>query len=252
MEKREILKEIEIKGFNKTLWNKAGKAMHRYNMINPGDKIVVGISGGKDSLVMLNTLIRVKLIAGFDFEIIPIFISKTEKISLEVEKIKKYISEIGLKLIVKSTTIDKIVFEDKKVKNPCFLCSRIRRGVLYTMMKELGANKLALGHHLDDIIETFFMNMFYQGNMNQMKPIYRSEQYGYEIIRPLSFVEEDTIIKYARKAKLPIINIDCKFSSVKLDSKRVETKELIKNLEKKNPNIRRNMYSAIFNISKEE
>ena len=156
-----ILKNIEGKGFGKTIWSPIGRAMHKYNMVEAGDRIAVGVSGGKDSMTTLNALVRVKKIAQIDFEIIPNHIQpNTDKASYE--KIEKYCEELGLKLQVESTNLSDMLFGEKEVKNPCFLCGRIRRGILYRMMKEQNINKLALGHHKDDIIETFLMNVFYQ------------------------------------------------------------------------------------------
>ena len=192
MEDRKILAKIEGRGFGKTIWTKVGKAMHDYNMIEAGDKIAVGISGGKDSMLTLNALYRVKKIANIDFEIIPIHIhSNTDKETYE--KTKKYIESLGLELMVEETNLESILFGEEEVKNPCFLCGRIRRGILYRIMKEKNINKLALGHHKDDIIETFLMNVFYQGNMKMMKPSYTSKEYGVRVIRPLSYVEEKDI-----------------------------------------------------------
>ena len=146
-----ILKNIEGKGFGKTIWSPIGRAMHKYNMVEAGDRIAVGVSGGKDSMTTLNALVRVKKIAQIDFEIIPIHIHpNTDKASYE--KIEKYCEELGLKLQVESTNLSDMLFGEKEVKNPCFLCGRIRRGILYRMMKEQNINKLALGHHKVDII----------------------------------------------------------------------------------------------------
>lgn len=246
MENKEILKTIESKGFNKTLWNKAGKAMHRYNMIKAGDRICVGISGGKDSLTLFNLLLRVKMIVNFDFEIFPVYVSQTEEVPESFEKVKEYLKSMGHELHIERTNIDKVVFIDRQEKNPCSLCSRMRRGVLYRIMQEKGYNKLALGHHLDDIIETFLMNLFYQGNMKEMKPYYVSEQYGFEIIRPMAFVEEDTIVKYSKKIGVPVVGCLCKLHELKTDPKRLEMKILIKNLQKKNSTIRKSMQNAFF------
>ncbi len=234
--KKNILKTIESKGFNKTLWNRAGKAMHTYQMIEHNDKIAVGISGGKDSLTLLNILLRTKLIVDFDFDIYPIYISYKQDIS-DISFVENYVASLGLTLIKKSTNIENIVFGTKNEKNPCSLCSRLRRGVLYTMMKDLNIKKLALGHHLDDIIETFLMNFFYQGNMKQMKPTYTSDEYGFRIIRPMAYIDEKVISKYAKKINFPILESNCNYSDSK-NSKRKKMKELISYLEKENSDIR--------------
>lgn len=240
-----ILKNIEGKGFGKTIWSPIGRAMHRYNMVEAGDRIAVGVSGGKDSMTTLNALVRVKKIAPIDFEIIPIHIHpNTDKASYE--KIEKYCEELGLKLQVESTNLSDMLFGEKEVKNPCFLCGRIRRGILYRMMKEQNINKLALGHHKDDIIETFLMNVFYQGNMKMMKPSYVSEEYGVRVIRPLAYVEEVDIIRYVKKQELPVVASDCPYETSE-NSKRLRVKNLIKELAQENKDVR----SVVFNSIKE-
>lgn len=246
MRKKELLRRVNVKGFNKYLWNLAGKAMHKYNMIESGDRIAVGISGGKDSMVLLNILTRIKNIVDFQFEIYPIMIENKKDTKDEIDEIKKYIEELGYEFQIEYTNIEKVVFDDRNEKNPCALCSKLRRGVLYRIMQEKNYNKLALGHHLDDCIETYFMNLFYQGNTNKMRAKYKSENYGVTVIRPMVFVEEKTIIKYAKKAKLPIMKSSCRLDNVKKNSKRKESKELIELMAEKNKNLRSNLKNVLF------
>lgn len=243
MEKKEILKYIEGKNFKKSIWTPIGKAAYQYNMIEAGDRIAVGISGGKDSLTVLNALIRIKLISNLNFEIIPIHIQpNTDKNSYE--KISEYCRSLGLELKIIHTNLEEILFGEEKVKNPCFLCGRIRRGILYKFMLKEKINKLALGHHKDDIIETFLMNVFYQGNMKMMKPYYISEEYSVAVIRPLAYVEEKDIISYVKKLNLPATKSDCPYESSE-DSKRLRVKNIISDLSKENPNIRSVMLNSI-------
>ncbi len=243
MDKREVLSYIESKGFNKSLWNPIGKAMHAYNMVEPGDRIAVGISGGKDSLSTLNSLVRIKNIVNFDFDIIPVHVHY-KKLEGELEHVREYVKRLGLELYVEETNIEEVVFEEKKAKNPCFMCARMRRGVLYRIMKEKNINKLALGHHKDDIVETFLMNLFYQGNRNVMKPSYHSDDYNLKIIRPLAYVEEDTIIRYSRKLRLPILKSSCPYETDK-NSRRLKVKNLVKELAEENPDIRSIIFKSI-------
>ncbi|SJZ34006.1 tRNA(Ile)-lysidine synthase TilS/MesJ [Cetobacterium ceti] len=240
----EILSFIENKGFSKTLWNPIGKAMHEYNMIEEGDRVAVGVSGGKDSLTVLNALIRIKKISKVNFEIFPIHIHPVEEGS-KYEEIEDYCKNLGYPLQVFETTLGDILF-DKTIKNPCFLCARIRRGLLYRVMKEQNINKLALGHHKDDIVETFLLNVFYQGNMNVMKPMYSSEEYGVSVIRPLAYVEEKDTIKYAKKLNLPILINECPYETSD-NSRRLKVKNIIKAIGEDNPEIR----SVILNSIKE-
>lgn len=240
-----ILKSIEGKNFGKTIWNPAGRAMHKYNMIENGDKIAVGLSGGKDSLTTLNVLVRVKKISQIDFEIIPVHI-QADTDTASYAKIAEYCKLLGLKLYVEKTNLKELLFGENSVKNPCFLCGRIRRGILYRIMKEQNINKLALGHHKDDIIETFLLNIFYQGNMKMMKPSYLSKEYGIKVIRPLAFVEEKDIIKYVKKLNLPVVQSDCPYENSE-NSKRLQIKNLINTLTTENKNIK----SVIFNSIKD-
>ena len=246
MRKKELLRKVNVKGFNKYLWNLAGKAMHKYEMIESGDRIAVGISGGKDSMVLLNLLTRIKNIVDFEFEIYPIMIENKKEVKNDIDVIKNYIEDLGYEFQIEYTNIEKVVFDDRNEKNPCALCSKLRRGVLYRIMKEKDYNKLALGHHLDDCIETYFMNLFYQGNTNKMRAKYKSVNYGVEVIRPMVFVEEKTIIKYAKKAQIPIIKSSCRLDSVKKNSKRKEMKELIKEMANKNKNLKSNLKNVLF------
>ena len=241
LEGREIISYIESKGFNKTIWSLAGKAMCDYNMVEKGDRIAVGVSGGKDSLALLNILVRVQKITRVNFEIIPIHIHPKQK-SIATDEIEDYCKFLGLELIIEETNLEDILFGEDKMKNPCFMCGRMRRGILYRIMKEKNINKLALGHHKDDIIETFLLNTFYQGNLNVMKPKYTSKEHGVEIIRPMAYIEERNIIRYARRIKLPILKSECEYEMSK-DSKRLEVKEMIEMMSKKSKNIR----SVIFN-----
>lgn len=245
---REILTYIQSKGYEKSLWNPIGKAMHSFNMIEAGDKIAVGISGGKDSIVTLNALVRVKKIANIDFEIIPIHIHPKEDMA-DFCEVEKYIEKLGLKLKTIETNLEEMLFKEdggNREKNPCFLCGRIRRGILYRVMKEEGINKLALGHHKDDAIETFLMNIFYQGNRNIMRPAYISEEHKVMVIRPLIFVEEKNIINYTKKLALPIVKSKCPYEDSE-DSKRLTVKNIIKKLAKENSDIR----SVIMNSTRD-
>lgn len=243
MNDRELLSFINSKGYDSLLWNPIGKAMHDFKMIEEGDRIAVGISGGKDSLVTLNALVRVKKIAKVNFEIIPIHIHPKEDLA-DCSEIKEYCNKLGLELKIIETKLDDFLFGEKREKNPCFLCGRIRRGILYRVMKEESINKLALGHHKDDIIETFLMNIFYQGNRNIMKPSYISEEHGVRVIRPLAYVEEKDIISYVKKLSLPVMKSKCPYETSE-DSKRLRIKKMIKELSKDNKDIRSVLMNSI-------
>lgn len=240
----EILSFIENDGsFGKALWSPIGKAMHDFNMIEKGDRVAVGFSGGKDSMTVINALVRIKKISGLDFEIIPIHIHPAEDIS-RTDKIQQYCENMGLDLQIIETSLGEMLFGEEKIKNPCFLCGRIRRGILYTTMKNQNINKLVLGHHKDDIIETFLMNSFYQGNQHMMKPSYLAEEYGVQVIRPLAYVEESDIIRYVKKLNLPILKSICPYET-STDSKRLRIKNLIKDLAEENRDVRSTIFHSI-------
>lgn len=246
LDEKEILSFIQDKGFEKTLWSPIGKAMHDYNMIENGDRIAVGISGGKDSLTVLNALIRIKKISGIQFEIFPIHIHPVEE-GGNYGDIKEYCNKLGVELQVIETSIGESILTNEELKNPCFMCARVRRGLLYKEMKKQNINKLVLGHHKDDIIETFLLNVFYQGNMGVMKPAYYSEEYGLKVIRPLAYVEEKETIRYAKKLRLPILHNDCPYETSD-NSKRLKIKKMIDELSKDSPNIRSVMLNSIKNL----
>ncbi|MGL6063948.1 MAG: tRNA 2-thiocytidine biosynthesis TtcA family protein [Fusobacteriaceae bacterium] len=248
LRENEILPYIENEDFSKTLWSPIGKAMNDFKMVQAGDRVAVGVSGGKDSMTVLNALLRVKKITRINFEIIPIHIHPEEDLA-ETTEIVNYCKKMGLELQIIKTNLSEMLFGEKEVKNPCFLCARIRRGILYTTMKEQKINKLALGHHKDDIIETFLMNTFYQGNNNMMKPAYTSEEYGVMVIRPLAYVEEIDIIRYIKRMNIEILVSKCPYETDK-NSKRLKIKNLIKELSLENKNIRSVIFKSIENLLK--
>lgn len=248
LEEKEILEYIQGTNFEKSLWSPIGKVMHEYGMIQNNDKIAVGISGGKDSLTVLNSLVRIKKISNIDFEIIPIHIHPVEK-GEKYRDIEKYCEKLGTKLEVIKTSISQEIQNNKNIKNPCFLCARIRRGILYKVMKEKKINKLVLGHHKDDLIETFLLNIFYQGNIGVMKPFYESKEHGIKVLRPLAYVEEKDIIKYAKKLRLPILVNECPYETSE-NSKRLKIKKLIESLSKENSDIRSVILKSMNNLLK--
>ncbi|MGL5088238.1 MAG: tRNA 2-thiocytidine biosynthesis TtcA family protein [Cetobacterium sp.] len=246
MNGKEILAFIQDKGFEKTLWSPIGRAMHDYNMIEDGDRVAVGISGGKDSLTVLNALIRIQKISSVKFEIFPIHIHPVEE-GGNYGEIKDYCKKLGVELQVIETSIGESILTNSDLKNPCFMCARVRRGILYKEMQNQNINKLVLGHHKDDIVETFLLNVFYQGNIGVMKPAYISEEYGLKVIRPLAYVEEKETIRYAKKLSLPILHNDCPYE-VSDNSKRLKVKKIIEELSKDSPNVRSVMLHSITNL----
>ena len=214
------------------------RAIKKYNLIQDGDKIAVGISGGKDSLCLLKALSIYQKHSKEKFELQAISIDMFNgKYSLE--KIKNYCKEIDVPLTIVTSQIAEIVFDIRKEKNPCSLCANMRRGILNSTAKDLGCNKVALGHHLDDLIETFFLSMFYEGRLNTFLPKVYLSKTDIEVIRPFVFVEEQKI--ELEKENLPVFKNPCPADK---NTKREEIKLFVKNLEKKY-NCKKNIFNAI-------
>ena len=227
------LKKIELKSFNKTIWSNISNTMKKYNMIEKNDKIALGFSGGKDSILLFHAFLRLKKILNFNFEIFPIFIFDTNCETSKIE-IKNYINSYDYELIIKEINIGKIL-KEKNIKSPCSMCSRLRRGIIYSEMQKLKINKLALGHHLDDIIETYLMNLFFQGNKKIMQPCYISKEYNIKIIRPLSCVKEKNIISYMKKGNFKIFEKKCQYL-LKRNNIRTKIKDIINTLDNSSKN----------------
>ena len=228
----------------KKILSLARQAVKTYNMIDEGDVIAVGISGGKDSLVMLAALSCLKEFYPKKFDI------KALSIDMGFEnasflQIAKFCESLQIEYIIEKTQIKEIVFHKLKEKSPCSLCSKMRRAALCTTAKKLGCNKLSLGHNKDDAIETFIMNTIYNGKIACFEPVTNYEDIGITIIRPLIFTDEYTIKKYARENTLPIIEKLCPADG---NTKREETKRLLTQIKKQNNKALKNIFTAIKNL----
>ena len=182
-------------------------AVDTYNMIEDGDKIAVGVSGGKDSVLLLKALCGLKAFYPVDFEIVAITLDmRFNNVDGDFSEIQKICNEYNVHYEVRRTELFDIIFNVRKESNPCSLCARMRRGILHDTAKELGCNKIALGHHFDDVIETILMGMFYGSQMQTMMPKVCSTSHpGMELIRPLYFVKEEDIIAWRDKNELDFI-----------------------------------------------
>ena len=249
------VKQIEqsiIKKYRKQIWRKFVKGVQVYDMIQPGDNIAVCISGGKDSMLLAKLLQELKRHGKFDFGLV--FLSMDPGYN---EKNRKKIEEnaqiLGIDVQFFESDIFNVVHNIEK--SPCYLCARMRRGFLYAKAKELGCNKIALGHHFDDVIETILMGMFYGSQIQTMMPKLHSKNFeGMELIRPMYLIEEKDIKSWCVHNELTFINCACRFTegcSLINDgtSKRKEMKELIKNLRKVNPNVDQNIFKALENVN---
>jgi tRNA 2-thiocytidine biosynthesis protein TtcA len=210
-----------------------GNSAYKNNMIENNDKILIAFSGGKDSFTMLDILDKLKKKAPVNFELFPVMIDPGYR--SDFSKIKKYITLKGYTLDIKKTKILDVVKkqmgQQKNTGNYCFMCSRMRRGILYKIAKESKCNKIALGHNLDDAIETFFMNIFYVSKLEKMKPTYVSEK-GIRVIRPLLDVPESLIVEYTKENRFPLLKSKCLLR--KKDSQREKMRKLITDISSGN------------------
>ena len=246
----DIQKSI-IKKFRKEIWSKFIKAIKDFGLICEGDNIAVCISGGKDSFLLAKCMQEIKKHGKIDFDVK--FICMNPGYNEEnLNMIKENANKLNIDLNIFESPIFDIV--DKQEKSPCYLCARMRRGYLYNKAKELGCNKIALGHHFDDVVETILLSTFYASDYKTMLPILNSTNFeGMKLIRPLYYVKENDIIRWVNYNNLKFINCACKFTEknndVNNNSKRKEIKEFLKELRKVNPNIDNNIMKSTFNVN---
>ena len=248
-------KEIErtiIKKYRKEIWSKFVKAVSDYKLINENDKVMVCISGGKDSYLLAKCIQELQRHGKVKFDAKYVIMDPGYS-----NKNRELIEENAKKLNVPIEIFESDIFSvvDKvDFKSPCYMCARMRRGYLYSKAQELGCNKIALGHHFDDVIETTLLSMFYGSEIKTMMPKLHSDNYeNLELIRPMYLIKEDDIIRWAKNCDLTFINCACRFtedSSHDEDlSKRKEMKRLIDELRKKNKNADFNIFKALDNIN---
>lgn len=252
----ERYKEIErsiIKRFRKEIWAKFVKAVKNYKLINEGDKVMVCISGGKDSFLLAKCVEELKKHGGVNFDACYVCMNPGYN-ELNKQMILKNAKILNVDLeMFESDIFD--VANTLNEKSPCYMCARMRRGYLYNKAKELGCNKIALGHHFDDVVETTLLSMFYGSEVKTMLPKLHSENFeGLELIRPLYLVKEANVLAWCKYNDLTFINCACKFTDrvSKSDehiSKRKEMKELIKKLREMNPDIDYNIFKAMDNVN---
>ena len=242
------------KKFRKNIWCKFTKAINQYELVKEGDRIAVCISGGKDSMLMAKLFQELKLHNKFPFEVK--FIVMDPGYSPENRKV---IEENARKLKIPIHIFESDIFESVYhiEKSPCYLCARMRRGYLYNFAKELGCNKIALGHHYDDVIETILMGMLYGAQIQTMMPKLHSTNFeGMELIRPLYLIREDDIKAWRDYNDLRFIQCACKFTDTcttcnneENQSKRVEIKQLIAEIKKKNPYVEAHIFKSVENVN---
>ena len=238
--------EIELIRLRSRLTKRFHKACADYGLITDGDHILIGLSGGKDSLALVELLGKRAQIHVPRFEVTAVHVRVKERdYHSDLSYLEDFCSRVRVPLIVKDTEIGEAKGKDK---DPCFLCSWYRRKVLFDVAQELGCNKIALGHHKDDLVETLLMNLVFQGSIGTIPPLLQMEKMPIQMIRPLCLIEEKDIAEYAERGGYEKQVKLCPLEKV---SSRADMKELIKQLEKLNPNVRDSIFGAMENIKAE-
>ena len=249
-EEKKPLKEIErsiVKKYRKQIWSKFVKAVKDYNLVEEGDKIAVAISGGKDSMLMAKLfqelqrhgqvkfdLVFIAMDPGYHPQIKQLLLDNCEHLNIPI-----HIYESGIFNVV-----------DKMAKDyPCYLCARMRRGSLYAKAEEFGCNKLALGHHYNDVIETTMLNLLYAGNFKTMLPKFKSKNFkNLELIRPMYYIEEEYIKRFTNFSGIWPLNCACMVAAEKIGNKRYEIKDLIKQLKENFDGVEKSIFKAAENV----
>lgn len=241
---------MSSKAFNKLtkqLRRDVGRAVSDFSMIQPGDKIMACLSGGADSYTMLDVLLHLKKVAPIDFDVIAVNLDQKQP-GFPEHVLPKYLDDLGVDYkIVQSDTYSIVKEKLNEGQKTCWLCSRMRRGILYNTAQELGCTKVALGHHGDDIVETLFMNMLSGASLRAMPPKLISDDKRNVLIRPLSYCREKDIKAYAAAREFPII--PCNLCGSQEDLNRQNTKAMLAQMEQNNPQAVNNMLRAIGNVS---
>lgn len=219
------------------------KAIDDYHMIEEGDKIAVGISGGKDSLTLLYALNGLRRFYPKRFDIIAITVDLGFK-NLNLEKIEALCDELQVEYIVQKTDIAKIIFEDRKESNPCSLCAKMRKGALNDAIKAAGCNKIAYAHHKDDVIETMLMSLIFEGRIHTFSPVTYLDRMDLTVIRPLMYMNEVDVVGFINKYEVPVVKSPCPADG---HTKREYIKQLLRQLNLENPGVKERMFTAIKN-----
>ncbi len=242
-----LIEKSLIKRYRKHIWARFIKGIKEYEMISPGDRIAIAISGGKDSLLLAKLFQELQRYGRKNFELE--FIAMDPGYTKEVRDLLEYnCKHLEIPVKVYDSDVFKVA-ENLAKENPCYMCARMRRGFLYSKAEELGCNKLALGHHFDDVIETIMLNVLCAGNYKTMMPKLKSDNFeNMEIIRPLYYIHEEDIIRFMNYTELQALDCACTVSAGKISSKRKEIKDLIKNLEGDFHNVKMSIFRSGQNV----
>lgn len=223
------------------LLSKTRQAIVEYNLIENGDKICLGLSGGKDSLTLLHILNNLRKFLPEKFELVAVTLNPG---GVDNSPLHELCKELAVEYHEVQTNIKEIVFDIRQEKNPCSLCANLRRGALNAKAEELGCNKVALGHHKDDALETFFMSLSFEGRINCFSPKSYMDKNNITLIRPMVFIDESMIIRTAKENNYPIIKNPCPADG---KTNRQDIKELIKKLDKEIPGFKKNLFKSLRN-----
>ena len=239
-----------LKTYRKELWRPFTHAIRRYQLIRPGDKIAVCISGGKDSMLMAKLMQLLQRFSDFPFEV-RFLVMDPGYNEVNRRKIESNAALLEIPVTIFETDIFQVA--NNSEKSPCYLCARMRRGHLYSKARELGCNKIALGHHFNDVIETTVLGMFFGSQLQAMPPKLHSTNFsGMELIRPMYCIHEDSVIAWRRYNDLEFIQCACRFTencAASGGSKRQEVKELLRRLKRDNPDIEKSIFNSIHAVS---
>ena len=218
----------------------ARRAITDFNLIEDNDAVAVGVSGGKDSLTLLYVLAAMRVYMPQKFTVKALMLDLGYK--CDTSEFERFCEKIDVECIIKQTDVANVVFDVRHEKNPCSLCAKMRRGALNELAVESGCNKVALGHHFDDVIETFYMSLIYEARLSCFDAKSYLDRVGVTVIRPLIYIEEKDIINFAEREKLPIIHNPCPADGF---TKRQYVKNLLADLERDNPDVKHRIFRAV-------
>ncbi len=227
----------------KHILSRLRRAVEDYHMIEDGDKIAVGVSGGKDSLVALMAMKQLQRFYPKQFYLEAITIDMGFD-NMDFSAVKALCSELNIPYHTEHSDIKQIIFDYRKEENPCSLCANLRRGAMCTAAKERKINKIVYGHHFDDVINTFYLSLLYEGRLNCFAPVTYLERMDVTVLRPMIYIEEKDVMRYAEKVHLPVVKSTCPADK---HTKRQYVADLLDALDKENPGLRKRIFTAVQN-----